>query len=82
MYILNIASAIKKMSVNEIKDFSFENYYKQIGFSKENCYYSMKHQKKQILLATKLTTTTKKYLILVMLKNSINHLQERKIQNQ
>ena len=32
MYILNIASAVKKMSVNEIRD--SENYYKRIGFSK------------------------------------------------
>ena len=48
MYILNIASTVKKMSVNEIRDFIFENYYKRIGFSKENCYYSMKHQKTKI----------------------------------
>ena len=26
------------MPVNEIKDFIIENYYKQIGFSKENSY--------------------------------------------
>ena len=38
MYILKIARAIKKMSVNEIRDFMFENYYKQIGFSKKNSY--------------------------------------------
>ena len=43
MYILNIARAIKKMSVNEIREFIFENYYKRIGFSKENSYCSMKH---------------------------------------
>ena len=36
MYILNIR--IKKMSVNEIRDFIFENYYKQLKFSKENSY--------------------------------------------
>ena len=30
MYTLNIARAIKKMSVNEIRDFIFENYYKRI----------------------------------------------------
>ena len=47
MYILNIANAIKKMSVNELRDFIFENYYRQIGFSKENSYYSLKHQKKR-----------------------------------
>ena len=38
------------MSVNEIKDFIFENYYKRIGFSKENSYYSMKNSKKKNLL--------------------------------
>ena len=55
MYILNIASAIKKMLVNEIIDFIIEIYYKRILFSKENIY-SVKHQTKDlILLATKLT---------------------------
>ena len=39
MYILNIARAIKKMSVNELRDFIFENYYKRIRFSGENSYY-------------------------------------------
>ena len=64
------------MSVNEIRDFSFEDYYKQIAFSKENSYYSMRRLKKNLLLlATKLI---KKYLIVVMLKNTVNHLQERK----
>ena len=29
------------MLVNEISDFIFKNYYKRIGFSKENSYYSM-----------------------------------------
>ena len=45
------------MSVNEIRDFIFENYYKQIEFSEENSQYSMKHQKKKDLqlFATKLT---------------------------
>ena len=42
MYFLNIAKDIKKMSINEIKDFIFENYYKRIGFSKEISYYSVK----------------------------------------
>ena len=45
MYTVSIASAIKKMSVNEIRDFNFEKYYEGIGFSKENNYQSMKHQK-------------------------------------
>ena len=46
MYIL----AIKKMPVNEIRDFIFENYYKRNGFSKESSYYSMKSLKRKDLL--------------------------------
>ena len=53
MYILNFTSAIKEMSVNEIRDLIFGNYYKRIEFSKENSYYSMKHQKKKFFFATK-----------------------------
>ena len=47
MYILNIARAIQKMSVDEIRNFIFENCYKRIGFSKEDSYCSMKHLKKR-----------------------------------
>ena len=47
MYILNIDSAMKKMTVNELRDFIFEDYYKRIGFVKESGYYSMKHLKKK-----------------------------------
>ena len=47
MHILNIANAIKKMSVNEIRGFIFKNCYKRNGFSKRNNYYSMKHQEKR-----------------------------------
>ena len=46
MYILNIRS-VTKMTLKELKVFIFENYYRQNGFSKENSYYSMKHQKKK-----------------------------------
>ena len=46
MYILNIARATKKISVNEIRDFIVENYYKRIGIFKENSYHSMKRLKK------------------------------------
>ena len=44
------------MSINEIKDFIFENYYKRIGFSNGNRHYSMKCLKKKdlLLLANKL----------------------------
>ena len=44
------------MSVNKIRDFIFVNYYKQIGFSRENSFYSIKHQKKKsTFFAAKLT---------------------------
>ena len=51
----NIVKAIKKMSVNDIRDF-FENYYKRSGFSKESSYYSTKRLKRKdlLLLANKL----------------------------
>ena len=43
------------MAVNELRNFIFENYYKQIGFVEESSYYSMKCLKKEVLLlATKL----------------------------
>ena len=47
---------IKKMVASEIRDFIFENYYKQIESSKENSYYSMKRLKRKdlLLLANKL----------------------------
>ena len=56
MYTLNIVKAIKKMSVNDIRDFIFENYYKQMGFSMEVSYYLMKRLKRKdlLLLANKL----------------------------
>ena len=54
MYALNITKAIKKMSVNEIRDFIFENYYERIGFSKKNSYYSTKRlKKKRFIVACK-----------------------------
>ena len=72
MYTLNIARTLKNRPVNEIRDFIFENYYKRIGFSKERSYYSMKRLKRKdlLLLAKKLI---EKYLILIMVKNTMNH---------
>ena len=45
------------MTVNEVRNFIFENYYKRIGFVKEISYYSMKRLKRKNLLwlATKLS---------------------------
>ena len=39
-----------KKDVSKIRNFIFENYYKRIGFSKENSYNSIKHLKKKSLL--------------------------------
>ena len=36
MYALNIIKAIKKMSVNDTRDFNFESYYKEMESSKES----------------------------------------------
>ena len=47
MYTLNIVSAIKKMTIKELKDFIFKNSHQRMGFAKENSYHSMKHQKKK-----------------------------------
>ena len=60
MYTLNIARATKKMSINEIRYFILENYYKRTGFSKENSYYSTKHLKRKdlLLVANNLTENT------------------------
>ena len=41
------------MSVNEIRDFIFENYYTRIGFTKENSYYSIKPLKKIFIVTCK-----------------------------
>ena len=35
MYTLNIASIIKRMTLNDFRDFIFEHYYKRIGFVKK-----------------------------------------------
>ena len=48
MYLLNIVQAIRKMQVNEINHFIFENYYKRIRFSEENRHYSIKRLQKKI----------------------------------
>ena len=56
MFNLNIASAIKKMPVNKLRDFIFENFYKRIGFvKKKNLLLNETFEKKGFLfLANKL----------------------------
>ena len=62
------------MSVNDIRDFIFENYYKEIGFSKESSYSSMKHLKRKdlLLLANNLKAVSATFLLVcfVCLKES------------
>ena len=41
------------MRVKELKDFILKNHSRQIGFTKENSYYSMKYKKKLLLHANK-----------------------------
>ena len=50
MYIFNIAKAIKKMSVNEINDFIFENYCKELNFIKKAVIIQCNSGKKYLLL--------------------------------
>ena len=53
MYILNISRAIKKLSVNEIKDSIVKNYYSLIGFSEEQLLFNEKLEKKKFIAARK-----------------------------
>ena len=50
MYILNIFSAIKKVTIKELKDFTHKNYYTLIGFLRENSYCSIKNQTKNVIV--------------------------------
>ena len=51
MYTLNFIKAIKKMSAIEIRDIFYENYYKRIGFSKEESYCPLKSLTKERLFS-------------------------------
>ena len=41
MHIRNIENAIRKSSVKDLREFIFENCFKQIGFTKEDSYFSL-----------------------------------------
>ena len=41
MYIHNIENAIRKRSVKDLREFIFENHFEQIGFTKEDSYFSL-----------------------------------------
>ena len=70
MYILNIARVIKKIQSMKSATLSLKT--KRIGFFKKNSYYSMKHLGKRFTVACK--QVNRKCLILLILKNTINHL--------
>ena len=75
------------MSVNEIRDFTFENNYKTVRFSKENSYYSMKRLKRKylLLLASKLiekipdSRNTKEYCRLFRRKKNRKSVKQSEI---
>lgn len=78
MYVLNFFQLSKKMTVKELRDVIFENYYGRFGFPNENSYYSIKTQKKNelSLLETKLieripnAANTKQYYQLYLNRKS------------
>ena len=80
MYILNVARAKKKVPVNEIRDFIFENYYKRTVFYKEISYYSMKRFKKRLKVAWKQINRKIPDPYNAMI--TINHLLQKPQQNQ
>ena len=59
------------MTMKDLREFLFENYYKQIGFTKKDSYCSLKMRKKDLVLFP--TNLTKKYLTLLKLKRSMNY---------
>ena len=83
MYIPNIASTIKEMTVNELRDFVFEKYYKK--FARENSYYSMTHQKKKNEIELKENIpdpcNAKKHQSILRKKNKISKKKSKNIQN-
>ena len=50
VYIVKNVSAIKKMTSEERRGFTYKNYHSQIEFIKENSYYSIKNQKKRLTI--------------------------------
>ena len=62
MYILNIINVIKKMTVEDLREFTSESYYKQIGRTKEDGHYLFKKQRERrfVILAKNLTKSYSK----------------------
>ena len=73
------------MAVNKLRDFIFEDYYKQIAFVKESSYYSMKRLKRKyfLMLANKLIERIAdprnvKELSIISKKKKQNHKNNQK----
>ena len=84
MYFLNITKPIKKMSINSIKGFIFENCYKWIGFSKKSSYDSIKLLKNIFIVVRNngKNTPWKIYLLLFEIMEKIpKHYQSFIIKN-
>ena len=73
IYILNILNAIEKMSTKEIKDFIFENYFTHFGFTKKTVIIQRNIKKKKKSYRLQLNYLKSVYLMLVMLKNTMNY---------
>ena len=50
MYKLNIVGPIRKMAIKEFRDLFYENFYSQVGFAKENSFYSKKTSEKRFTI--------------------------------
>ena len=64
------------MTVTELRDFIFENYYKQIGFARANSFYSILIKRKKIYNC--LNLNLEKYQMLVIIKEYYNSYLKRK----
>lgn len=70
---MNIGN-VMKMKVKDLREFTFENYHKRIGFTKEDSYHSLKRKKKKdlVLFATNLTKE-----MLIKLEDSMNYFSKK-----
>ena len=47
MFILNTKNVFIKMAMKDLREFTFKNYHKQLGFIKEDSYYALQKQRKK-----------------------------------
>ena len=63
-----------KMKMKDLREFTFENYHKRKGFTKEGSYHSLKRKKKKdlVLFTTHLTNE-----MLIKLEDSMNYFSKK-----